>query len=322
MQKKIVILGGVGFIGSHLCLRLLDEECELFCVDTRNPADSPLLRTRHGARNFHYVRHNIVHRFGIRCDEIYNLAAPPMLRYDRALPADTLKTAMEGSVNALDTARAEHARVVYASSGDIYESSSRELLTDLCHPFPPKAFGTEGKRSAEALHRAYAGEFGVDVRIARIFGTYGSGCDLNDQRAVTRMVVAALRNRDITIYGSGEQTRTFCWVGDIVDGLVRLMRAAPSDRLRIVDLGSTHEITIRALAEKIVELTGSRSRIVHTEARRDDARRKTPDIGRAQRELEWSPHTSLTEGLQRTIAYVEKELAGMSPEAMSWIEVH
>ncbi len=320
MSKRAVVLGGVGFIGAHLCLRLLREGCEVFCVDVRDVASSPLLHGIRDKRGFRYVHHNITNSFGIRCDEIYNLASPTVLRYDRLLPVETLRVNILGAINSLEAARMERARVLFASSGEIYGITSRSSL-------PEEAAATshqmlaEGKRTAEALHRAYGQEYGIDTRIARIFNTYGSGADLNDQRVVMKSIIAALQNRDITIYGSGEQIRTFCWVEDIVDGLVRLMRAPAALSGRTVNLGSTHEITIRALVEKIVALTGSRSRIEHIAARNDDPRRKTPDISVARRELQWTPQTSLNEGLMRTIGYVEKAMKE-STRVRTWVEIH
>ncbi len=322
MQKRIVVLGGSGFIGTHLCLRLLDEGHELFCVDLREAANSPLLRsvTEHPA--FRYVRHNIVQPFSIRCNEIYNLASPAVLCYKKSLPVETLKVDMLGSINALDTARTEHARVVYASSCHVYGINLRATYPQQNIEKTPTRIFAEGKRAAEALHGAYHKEFGVDTRIARLFNTYGSGADLMDQRVVVKFVVAALQNRTLQITGSGEQLRTFCWVGDVVDGLVRLMNAAPAEQPRTVDLGSGHEISIRELAEQIVELTGSRSRIAHVEARRNDVRRRLPDLSAARRELDWAPATPLVEGLRRTISYVEKELSEKAYAGMTWAELN
>ena len=203
MQKRIVVLGGVGFIGSHLCLRLLNDGHEVFCVDIRDTADSPLLRDMPPHPEFRYVRHNIVNAFGIRCDEIYNLAAPSRVRYNKALPVESLKVSILGSINALDTARSEHARILYASTGDIYGTGYRDTSVEAADGCPTHRTLAEGKRAGEALHRAYQYEFGVDARIARIFNTYGSGADLMDQRVVMKMIVAALQNRDIPINGSG-----------------------------------------------------------------------------------------------------------------------
>lgn len=323
MQKRIVVLGGVGFIGTHLCLRLLDEGHEVFCVDIRDAANSPLLRSVMQHPSFRYVRHNIANSFGIRCQEIYNLTSPSMVRYDKALPVETLKVSMLGSINALETARTEHARVVLASSGLTGSAAVRDPAEEpIDSSHSTHYILGEGKRAAEALHRAYQAEFGVDTRIARIYNTYGSGAELMDQRVVMKMVVAALQNRDIVIYGSGEQLRTFCWVEDIVDGLVRLMQAPPTETTRTISFGSNHEIPVRTLAEKIIALTGSKSRIVHAEARTDDARRRMPDLSAARRELNWAPRTPLAEGLRRTISYAEKELTDKQYTAITWAEMN
>lgn len=322
MQKRIVVLGGVGFIGTHLCLRLLEEGNEVFCVDIRDASASPLLRDVLRHPGFRYVHHNITNSFGIRCDEIYNLASPSMVRYNKALPVETLKVSVLGSINALETARTEHARILFASVGEVYETSYHHMLMGAENCCSTHFVLAEGKRAGEALHRAYQSEYGVDARIARIFNTYGSGADLMDQRVVMKMIVAALQNRDIQINGSGEQLRTFCWVEDIVDGVVRLMGAAAAEQTRTVNLGSNHEISIRALAEKIIALTGSRSKIVHAQARIDDMRQRTPDISEARRGLDWVPRTPLAEGLRRTIAYAEKELKNKAYAQVTWAEMN
>jgi UDP-glucuronate decarboxylase len=322
MQKRVVILGGAGFIGAHLCLRLLEAGHRIFCVDIRDAADSPLLRSALQNPSFRFVRHNIVSPFGIRCDEIYNLASPSMVRYNKALPVESLKTNMTGSVNALDTARNEHARVLFGSSGGVYDIDRATARTEGRDNCSTHRMLAEGKLAAEALHRAYRNEFDVDTRIARIFNTYGSGADLMDQRVVMKMISAALQNRDIAVNGNGEQARTFCWVEDIVDGLVSLMEAPRTEYTRTLDLGSNHEMPIRTLAEKIIALTGSRSRIVHLPARADDTPRRSPDISAARRELGWLPRTPLVEGLRRTISYVEKELAGNHYARMTWAEMN
>ncbi len=321
MQKRIVVLGGVGFIGTHLCLRLLDEGHEVFCVDVRDAANSPLLRNVLQHPAFRYVHHNITNTFGIRCERIYNLTSPSMVRYNKALPVDTLKVSILGSINALDTARAEHARVLFASSGALY-GTARNTPPESMPDDSTHHILYEGKRAAEALHRAYHAEYGTDTRIARIYNTYGSGADMMDQRVVMKMIVAALQNRDIHVNGNGDQLRTFCWVEDIVDGLVRLMEAPPTETTRTYAFGSNHEVAIRALAEKIVALTGSRSQIVHDKARTDDARRLMPDIPAAQRDVGWQPRTPLLEGLRRTIAYAEQTLTEKQYTGITWAEMN
>lgn len=322
MQKRIVVLGGSGFIGSHLCLRLLGEGHEVFCVDLREASHSPLLRKAAGHPAFRYVRHNIMHPFSIRCNEIYNLAAPVVLCYNKTLPVEALKVNMLGSIHALDTARVEHARVLYASSSEVYELPLRTHAGSRRGARNTECTCADGKRAAEALHRAYRTEYGVDTRIARIFNTYGSGADLLDQRVVIQMIVAALQNRTIRVTGNGEQLRTFCWVEDLVDGLMRLMAVAPAEQCRTVDLGSTHEVSIRALAEQIIELTGSRSHIMHIEMRPGEVRRRMPDLTAARNELDWIPSTTLVEGLRRTIGYVEDALAEKAYAGMTWAEIN
>ncbi|MEG1611853.1 MAG: NAD-dependent epimerase/dehydratase family protein [Alistipes sp.] len=322
MGKRIVVLGGAGLIGTHLCLRLLSEGNDLFCVDIRDAADSPLLTEALGQSRFRYVTHNIINSFDIRCDELYNLTVPTRLRYDRTLPVETLKVNVLGAINVLETARTEHARVLYASSGDIYNTSFSDTTTGPIISNTSKQILAEGKRAGETFHRAYRNEHGVDCRIARIFNTYGTGGSIEDQRVVMKMTIAALRNRDLVIYGSGEQLRTFCWVEDMVDGLVRLMQAPPTEQTRTIDLGASHEISIRMLAEKIIAITGSHSRITHTEAYNYDSLRRTPDLSAAQRELNWRAETSLIEGLKRTVEYAEKELSRTAWAEMSWIEMN
>ncbi len=320
MGKRITVLGGAGLIGTHLCLRLADEGHEVFCVDTRDISVSPLLADANRNECFRYINHDIVNGFSIRCDEIYNLTAPTRMRYDRTLPVETLKVNVLGSINALETARTEHARILFASSGDVYGNCSRETSAGV--RTSPEYIRAEGKRAAEAIHRAYRTEHGVDARIARIFNTYGSGTSPDDQRVVMKMIVSALQNRDLVICGSGEQTRTFCWAGDMAEGLQRLMRTAPSEGTKTLDLGGGHEVSVRALAEKIIDVTGSRSRIIHAEARLDDPRRRMPDLSAAKRELGWNPATTLTEGLRRTAEYAEKQLAATARKNMSWVEMN
>ena len=203
---------------------------------------------------------------------------------------------------------------------DLYLGAAvTEVETDGNGPFgPARSALAESKRAAESIVRAYKDEYQVDGKIARIFNTYGTGADLNDQRVITKMIVEALSNRNLTIYGNGEQLRSFCWVGDVVDGLIRLMNRLPDVKVPVVNIGNNHEISIRALAEKIIDMTGSRSRIIHRSARNDDPRHKSPDISRAREMLGWQPTTTLDEGLQRVISYVENELTQMR----SWVEVH
>ena len=317
-MKQIVVLGGVGLVGSHLCRTLIEKSYNVTCIDTRGVGASPLLHDVIYEESFRYIHHDITHRFEIECDCIINLASPAAYYAGNDLAVTALRTDILGSINSLEVARHNGARVIYASSGDIYELAYDRSLDEQRTTSQPQSFEIEGKRAAEALHRAYGG----DRRIARLFNTYGSGCSLSDRRVIPAMILDALYNRDISIYGSGEQQRTFCWVGDVVEGLVKMMTATQGKDMMIYNLGSTHEISIRELAEKIIELTGSRSHINHIPARHNDPRRKMPNISRARKELGWEPATSLNEGLQRTVEYIERELAAEEFSRRTWIEVN
>ena len=316
MQKRVVILGGVGLLGSHLARRILDRGESLYVVDTREPCSSKLLHELSSHENFHYVHHNIASPFTIRCDEIYNLCAPTRLGYDKQPPVESLKTYLQGAINTLENARSEFSRVVYASSSLLYNSYYESPE----EPFSERRACSEGIRAAEVIHQAYFNEYGTDTRIARLFNLYGSGADLNDRRVVMRMVCSALRGREIIICGSGEQMRSFLWVEDAADALIRLMQAKPSHSPLTIDLGSEEEISIRALAEKIISLTGSSSKIRHIESRHGEVKRKIPNLKPAMRELHWRPSTPLDEGLKRLIEYVELELSAYTHGCRNWVE--
>lgn len=317
-SKRILVIGGAGLIGSHLCRALVDRHHDVYCMDIRSCESSPILREMMTLTNFNYIRHNVVNQFGINVDEIYNLASPSALRYDQVMAVETHKVNILGTLNCLESARINRSRVLLASSGDVYGSVRNQSMHE-DQPFGPACSAlAESKRAAESFMHAYKDEYQVDGKVARIFNTYGSGADLSDQRVVTKMIVEALSGRNLTIYGNGEQLRSFCWVGDVIDALIRLMNRLPDVQIPIVNIGSNHEISIRALAEKIIDLTGSHSKIIHRDARTDDPRHKSPDISRAREMLGWQPTTTLDEGLRRAISYFENELIQMR----SWVEMH
>ena len=321
-MKRVVVLGGAGLIGTHLCIRLSDMGYDVVCIDVRDIEDAPMLAPYYRRNALRYINHNVVRPFSIDCDVMFNLASPSFLKHDHAHPVGMLRTNIMGAVNALDAARRNKATVIFASSGEVYGMAG-------LHPFCEDDLRSdritsyaESKRAAEAIHHAYAKEYGLNCRVARIFSTYGSGCQIEDRRVVVRMIVAALSDRDILIYGNGGQQRTFCWAGDIADALVRLMELPASEPVRAVNLGSSYELSVRRLAEKIISMTGSRSQIVHVEARRDDPRRMFPDLSRAERLLHWSASTSLNEGLARTVEYVRGALGRNRYAERSWVESH
>lgn len=316
-RKRVVVLGGVGLIGSHLIGKLLARGEEVYCVDSRDLSASVALREQKSDL-FHYVKHNITTPYTIRCDEIYNLTSPVRLSYDKQLPVETLKTHLLGSINTLEIARSEFSRVVYGSSSSVYAPNTRLDIDSRNEQYA----SIEGIRAAEVIHRSYHTEYGVDCRIARIFNTYGSGSDLRERRVIMRMITAALQNRDITVFGSGEQVRTFCWAGDIADALIALMDSPSETTPRVVDLGSDNEISIRALAERIINLTGSRSKIIHSPMRMGDRQNITPNLSTAKKLLGWQAKTSLNEGLMRTIDYAERTLSSYSGSSRTWVEIY
>lgn len=320
-MKRVVVLGGAGLIGSHLCMRLADAGDEVVCIDTADISTSPLLAPYLRRRAIRYICHDIEKSFVISGEQIYNLASPTFITRIGTHPLKILRTNIMGSINALETARRNGATVLFASSGDIYGGTGQQPFVEkdiFAGRITPYA---ESKRAAEALHYAYAKEHGCRCRIARIFSTYGTGGRIDDQRIVMRMVVEALLGRDILISGSGEQLRTFCWVGDMADALIRLMNIPDTEATATVNLGSSVEMPINRLADMIVTLTGSRSRIVHIPARSDDPRRMAPDLTSARNMLDWRASTSIEDGLRMTIGYVQSVLHSLTRDnAAEWIE--
>lgn len=308
-MKRIVVLGGLGLIGSHLCMALAKGGNDVVCVDVRDVAESRLLWPYFRRHDIRYINHNVTHPFSVECDQIYNLASPSALKTDSENSVSILRTNILGSLNSLDLARRNGAQVLFASASDVYGVSSHGLSSEGEQTSVILTSFAEAKRAAESIHMAYQREYGLDCRVARIFPCYGTGCQLEDQRVVMTMIRAALRGEDIVVYGSGEQCRTFCWVGDVVECLMAMLNLSVEERSRIINVGSSHEITINHLAEKIISMTGSRSRIVHLAPRLGEPRRIMPDLSLSRTRLEWIPTTSLSEGLRRTIEYVEALLA-------------
>ncbi|MBQ2414098.1 MAG: NAD-dependent epimerase/dehydratase family protein, partial [Rikenellaceae bacterium] len=240
-SKRILVIGGAGLIGSHLCRALVDRNYEVHCMDIRSYESSPILREIISQPNFNFIRHNVVNQFGIDVDEIYNLATPSTLRYEQGAEVETLKVNIIGTLNCLEVARHHRSRMLFASSGDVYGSIRQQSMQEDTTFGPVRSALSEGKRAAESLVRAYRSEYQVDGKITRIFNTYGTGADTSDQRVVAKMIVKALTGQNITIYGNGEQLRTFCWVGDVVDALIRLMNRLPDVEVPTVNIGSNHE---------------------------------------------------------------------------------
>lgn len=305
-QKTILVTGGAGFVGSHLCDRLLADGHSVICLDNFETGD--IHNNAHQLRNprFRLIRANVNDpiELGTRVDEIYNLACPASPVHYQKSPIKTYRTNVLGAMSVLDLALQDGARVLQASTSEIYGDP-------LVHPqvegyfgntncFGERACYDEGKRGAETLFWSYASELGVDIRIARIFNTYGPRMREDDGRVVSNFIVQALEGRPITIYGDGEQTRSFCFVDDLVDGLVRLMAG---DVKTPVNLGNPGEFTMKELADCVIGMTGSTSTIVHMPIPADDPQRRKPDISKANEALGWAPTIPLHIGLSRTIDY-------------------
>ncbi|MDH6231600.1 UDP-glucuronate decarboxylase [Mesorhizobium soli] len=311
-KRRILVAGGAGFLGSHLCERLLNDGQEVICID--NFSTGRLENLRHLLRfdAFSFVRHDIVEPIDLPIDEIYNLACPASPPHYQADPIHTTKTSVLGSLNLLELAARSNARIFQASTSEVYGDPhvhpQPESYWGNVNPFGPRSCYDEGKRCAEALFHDFHQQYGVQTKIARIFNTYGPHMRADDGRVVSNFIVQALKGDDITIYGDGAQTRSFCYVDDLIEGFVRLMRA-PASLDAPVNLGNPGEFTVAELAEKVIALTGSSSKIVYLPLPVDDPRQRRPDISVAKRELNWEPSIQLAYGLKSTIAYFERLLA-------------
>ena len=317
-MKRVLITGGAGFIGSHLCRKLLQDGNDVICIDNYFTGSRANIAELLATPNFEIVRHDITFPLYVEVDEIYNLACPASPIHYQHDPVQTTKTSVIGAINMLGLAKRLHARILQASTSEVYGDPDvhpqREDYRGLVNINGPRACYDEGKRCAETLFYDYQHQHGIDTRIARIFNTYGPRMHPQDGRVVSNFIVQALRNEPITIYGDGSQTRSFCYVDDLVEGLVRLMNVTGAVT-GPVNLGNPNEISIGRLAEIIIELTGSRASIVYNPLPRDDPRQRCPDIERAARLLKWQPHIKLVEGLTRTIAYFD-ELLGKAISPM------
>jgi UDP-glucuronate decarboxylase len=304
MGKRVLVTGGAGFLGSHLCERLIAQGNEVICLDNFFTGRRQNVHALIGRHDFELVRHDICERLLLEVDEIYHLACPASPVHYQRNPVRTIRTCVEGTLNVLDMARDVRARVLIASTSEVYGDPAQhpqpETYWGNVNPIGTRACYDEGKRCAEALAVSYAKQYGVEVRIARIFNTYGPRMTDNDGRVVSNFVLQCLRNEPITIYGDGKQTRSFCYVDDLVDGLGRLMDSTIEGP---VNLGDPNEMTMMELASQIRDLTESTSSVIYQPSPPDDPARRRPDIRLAQQGLGWHPTTSVREGLRRTVAY-------------------
>jgi UDP-glucuronate decarboxylase len=307
-QIHVLVTGGAGFLGSHLCECLLKEGCDVLCVDNFYTGTKRNIVHLLENRYFELLRHDITFPLYVEVDEIYNLACPAAPIHYQNDPVQTTKVNVHGSINMLGLAKRLKAKILQASTSEVYGDPTIhpqvETYWGNVNPVGPRACYDEGKRCAETLFFDYQRQLGLRIKVARIFNTYGPRMHPNDGRVVSNFILQALRGKPITVFGPGSQTRSFCYVDDMVDGLIRLMNS-PDGFTGPVNLGNPEEITIVGLAEKIIELTNSRSEIVFKPLPADDPRQRNPDITLAKGRLEWSPKISLKEGLTRTIAYFD-----------------
>lgn len=315
IKKKILVTGGAGFLGSHLCEELLRSGQEVICVDNFYTGTKQNIIHLMDNPFFEILRHDICFPLYVEVDEIYNLACPASPIHYQFDPVQTTKTSVHGSINMLGLAKRLKIKILQASTSEVYGDPTvhpqSESYWGNVNPIGLRACYDEGKRCAETLFFDYHRQHKLKIKVARIFNTYGPRMHINDGRVVSNFIVQALTNKDITIYGDGKQTRSFCYVDDMINALIKLMNS-PDDFTGPVNLGSQEETTIIELAEKIIELTNSRSKLVFKPSPPDDPIRRKPDISLAKDKLNWQPHTPLEEGLKNTINYFD-ELLSKSP---------
>ncbi len=305
-KKRVLVTGGAGFLGSHLCDRLLKDGNDVICVDNLFTGSKDNIRHLLDNPYFEFIRHDIIQPVFVECDQIYNLACPASpIQYQRD-PIYTTKTSIYGAFNALGLAKRTGARILQSSTSEVYGDPE-------CHPQPesyrgcvntigPRSCYDEGKRVAETLFFDYHRQHGVDIKVMRIFNTYGPRMDIGDGRVVSNFIVQAIEGEDITIYGDGSQTRSFCYVDDLIEGMVRLMNSREGFT-GPVNIGNPGEFTIKQLAELVIELTGSSAKLIYMDLPVDDPTQRKPDITLARKELNWEPTVALKDGLVKTIEY-------------------
>ena len=312
LRRRVLVTGGAGFIGSFLCETLLARGHEVLCVDNFFTGTRGNIENLIGHKSFELIRHDVTFPLYIEADEIYNLACPASPIHYQRDPVQTTKTSVHGAINMLGLAKRLKAKILQASTSEVYGDPSVHPQTEAywgnVNPIGPRACYDEGKRCAETLFFDYYRQHRLRIKVARIFNTYGPRMHPNDGRVVSNFIVQALKNKPITLFGDGNQTRSFCYVDDLVDGLVRLMDSG-DDLTGPVNLGNPNEFTMRQLAEKVIALTGSRSKIETRPLPPDDPRQRQPDISQARSALKWAPKTQLEDGLKKTIAYFDATLA-------------
>lgn len=309
-RKRVLVTGGAGFLGSHLCRRLLERGCEVICVDNYFTGNKGNIVDLRDNPYFELMRHDVTFPLYVEVDEIYNLACPASPIHYQHDPVQTLKTSVHGAINMLGLAKRIGAKIMQASTSEVYGDPEVHPQTEdywgHVNPKGTRSCYDEGKRCAETLFFDYRRQHGLAIKVARIFNTYGPNMHPNDGRVVSNFIVKALQNEPVTVYGDGSQTRSFCYVDDLIRGFMTLMDNTPDDFSGPVNLGNPGEFTILELAEKVIEMTGSKSRIEFLDLPSDDPRQRQPDISLAKRELGWQPEVQLEQGLVKTIEYFKK----------------
>ena len=314
LTNRILISGGAGFIGSHLCDRLIEKGYEVLCVDNFFTGARANVVHLLDEKNFELMRHDVTFPLFVEVDEIYNMACPASPIHYQFDPVQTTKTSVHGAINMLGLAKRTKAKILQASTSEVYGDPTvhpqKESYWGNVNPIGPRSCYDEGKRCAETLFFDYHRQHKLNIKVARIFNTYGPRMHPNDGRVVSNFIMQALRGEDITLYGDGQQTRSFCYVDDLADGLIRLMESRDGFT-GPVNLGNPGEFTIKELAEQVIDLTGSASKMVHKPLPQDDPQQRQPDITLAREELDWEPTIRLRDGLTRTIAYFDDLLKTM-----------
>ncbi len=308
-MNRVLVTGGAGFLGSHLCERLLQDGNDVICVDNLYTGSKDNIRHLMANPYFEFIRHDVTEPLYVEVDQIYNLACPASPVHYQANPVKTTKTSVYGALNMLGLAKRVGARILQASTSEVYGDPEihpqPETYRGCVNPIGIRSCYDEGKRVAETLFFDYYRMHRLEIKIMRIFNTYGPRMNPSDGRVVSNFIVQALKNKDITIYGDGSQTRSFCYVDDLIEGMVRLM-ASPADFTGPCNLGNPGEFTILQLAEKVIAFTGSNSRIVYQPLPADDPLQRKPVIDLAKEHLDWEPHIALDEGLKKTIEYFKR----------------
>jgi UDP-glucuronate decarboxylase len=317
-RKTILVTGGAGFLGSHLCDRLLAEGNDVICVDNFSTGQKQNIEHLVGHPRFELMRHDVTFPLYIEVDQIYNLACPASPIHYQHDPVQTTKTSVHGAINMLGLAKRLKCRIFQASTSEVYGDPSMHPQTEdywgNVNPIGPRACYDEGKRCAETLFFDYHRQHKLEIKIARIFNSYGPRMHPNDGRVISNFIVQALRGEAITVYGDGSQTRSFCYVDDLIEGFLRLMNS-PGCVTGPFNLGNPNQFTIKELADFVIDLTGSKSKLHYLPLPQDDPRRRQPDITLAKEHLKWQATVPLREGLKRTIGYFDRSLSGSDPPA-------